>query len=453
MIPQKNLNKQTRQGKRLCALLVIIICFSVVTARSQGLVIERDTVSTEGLCIAGETVACVHITANKSLPLVFASELDPDINNIVTQRKAGSNIIYSLVLPTIYIDEDVIDETVYDNRILEISCYSLFPVAVELSLALKPKETRRYIVKAQECYSKRYQEASELFQKGLYTEAGKKYMEAKQCFDMPPDENIAQKIAVIDSIILLRKIANESFDILDYNNALISYNKIITYNQDDIFVIRRVSECITQISQMCSKYFSTAEIFYNDHNYVNAKSLYEKIIENKCDEFYYKTSLERLTAIDDIKQHSTVLSYIWSKTTPIGLSIGGYKDMKTSGYFTIRTNTDLFEMLRSNYDKVKKSEINVSFGWTFRPVKVQYAPWLFLGPGYTGVGGYIYDEDHPENKPASKFYNAISPEIGLLYKIGPVALRYNFQYRFAFKKEQEEYIGKTAHVLGIGFCF
>jgi tetratricopeptide (TPR) repeat protein len=450
MITQKFLKKQVRQGKRLC--MSVIICFSVVTARSQGLVVERDTISTEGLCIAGETAACLHITANKSIPLAFASELDPDINSIVTQRVAGANIIYSFVLPTIYIDEGVADETVYNNRIVEISCYSKFPVAVELPLALKQKETRRYIVKAQECYSKIYQEAFDLFQKGSYTEAGKKYMEAKQCFDMPPDENIAQKIAIIDSIVLLRKIANESFDLLDYNNALHAYNKIITYNQDDIFAFRRISECITRINQMCSKYFSNAEIYYNDHNYVDAKSLYEKIIENKCDGFYYKTALDRLAEIDDIKQRSTVLAYQWAEETPIGFSIGGYKDRKTSGYFTLRTNTYLFEALRSSNNKAKRPEINVSFGWTFRPVKVKYTPWLFLGPGYTGVGEYIYAEGKTDN-PESKFYHAISPEIGMLYKIGPVALRYTFQYRFALKKETEDYIGKIAHVFGIGFCF
>ena len=34
-----------------------------------------------------------------------------------------------------------------------------------------------------------------------------------------------------------------------------------------------------------------------------------------------------------------------------------------------------------------------------------------------------------------------------------IALRYTFQYRYAIEKDTEDYIGKTRHVFGVGFCF
>ena len=70
-----------------------------------------------------------------------------------------------------------------------------------------------------------------------------------------------------------------------------------------------------------------------------------------------------------------------------------------------------------------------------------------------GVESYDITDDSDDNNPTFKIYSAISPEVGLLGKIGPIVLRYTFQYRFAISKEYEDKIKSTRHVFGIGFCF
>jgi hypothetical protein len=73
--------------------------------------------------------------------------------------------------------------------------------------------------------------------------------------------------------------------------------------------------------------------------------------------------------------------------------------------------------------------------------------WLFFGGGYTDVGKW------EKGKTDFLHHGAISPEIGILGKLGPVVLRYTFQYRFALENEYQDIIGKNAHVFGLGICF
>jgi tetratricopeptide (TPR) repeat protein len=434
---------KTISGKSLFLLLTILLCFSNFRAISQKLTVERDTVSTSGLCTVGETDACVIIVADTLLQLTFESSMDAKVE-IVSKRVTGPSVQYLLRFPTGYI---------YANRVLEI----MSPVANSVEIEdfdLQPKESRIYNVFAPRCYLETYKEALEMFRKGLYPESKEKYKEAAKCFDVPVDENTASKIIIIDSIQLLKKIADKSFEIADYDNALTRYSKILEYNHEDAAVAMRYAECNAQKDQVCIKCFTDAEKYFNQNEVERAKKLYEQVIAKGCGTYYYQISTDRLNTIEEKVQPTTAITYEWAETTPIGISAGAYRDRKTGGFFTFQTNIDLFESLRSNYSKAKRPEVDVAFGWTLRPVKKHVPVWIFFGPGYTGVGEYIYaDEDSSEEKPKFKFYHAISPEIGLLAKIGPVALRYTYQYRFAIKKETENYIGINRHVIGVGFCF
>jgi tetratricopeptide (TPR) repeat protein len=421
-------------------LLLTILCFCNFPAMSQKLIVERDTLSTSGLCTVGETDACVIITADTLLHLTFESSMDSKVD-IVSKRQIGSAMQYLLRFTTGYI---------YSNRILEI----ISPIAASVEIDdfnLQAKESRNYIVSAPRCYLNTYKEALELFRKGSYTESKEKYKQAAKCFDVPLDENTANKISIIDSIQLLKKIADKSFELADYDNALSRYQKILNYNQEDEVVAIRYAECVAQKDQLCIKYFADAEKYFNQNNRKRAKQLYEQVILKGCGTYYYQISTERLNTIDEKDQPTTVLTYEWVESVPIGISVGGYRDLKAGGFFTIQTNIDMFETLRSNYDKAKRPEIDVAFGWTLRPIKKHIPVWIFFGPGYTGVGEYIYEDT--SEKPKLHFYHAISPEVGLLLKIGPVALRYTYQYRFAIKKETEDYMKTTQHIFGLGFCF
>ncbi|GHT54625.1 hypothetical protein FACS189446_4710 [Bacteroidia bacterium] len=118
----------------------------------------------------------------------------------------------------------------------------------------------------------------------------------------------------------------------------------------------------------------------------------------------------------------------------------------------------MFELLRTNKNETVRPELNISFGWTLKLVK---PVWLLFGPGYTGVGKYAVDEqkeNSTEDDLSLKIKHAVSPEAGLLCKLNlskkiGLALRYTFQYRFALDKADIDYIGKTRHVFGVGFCF
>jgi hypothetical protein len=148
-----------------------------------------------------------------------------------------------------------------------------------------------------------------------------------------------------------------------------------------------------------------------------------------------------------------VIAYEFSPSAPFGITTGAYKEKIFSGYFSIRFNADLIESMRKNYDKGKKSELDVSAGWT--TMKITTVPiWGFFGIGYTGVAEWDYGDTASESeKPTFRVFSAISPEIGILGKLGPVALRYTFQYRFALNKDRQDYIGRFGHVFGLGFCF
>ncbi|MDR0725108.1 MAG: hypothetical protein LBF59_03745 [Prevotellaceae bacterium] len=429
-------------NKNFFLMLTILLCLCNFRAMSQKLIVERDTISIQGLCTVGETDACVIIVADSLLRLTFESSMDAKVD-IVSKREIGPAVQYLLRFPTGYI---------YANRVLEI----MSPVASSVEIEdfnLQTKESRTYIVTAPRCYLETYKEALELFRKGSYAESKEKYLQATRCFDVPLDENTANKIAIIDSIQILRKIADKSFEIMDYENAIINYRKILNYNQEDEAAAIRYAECASQKDQVCIKYFADAEKYFNQNEFQRAKKLYEQVIAGGCITFYYQTSLERLNTIEDKQKSNTVITYEWANTVPIGISTGKYRDRKTGGFFTFQTNPDFFESLRSNYAKAERPEIDVAFGWTIRPVKERVPVWIFFGPGYTGVGEYIYKDENTSDKPTLSFYHAISPEIGLLGKIGMVALRYTFQYRFALKKETENYLGKTQHIIGVGVCF
>ena len=343
--------------------------------------------------------------------------------------------------------------------------------SLEQEVSLTPKQQKEYFIqdeskKTLDCYYQLTKEAEELFQDQLYLEAKTKYILSKECFDSRDEVEINTKIALIDSIVKLRTQANIDFDLANYKEAIDGYNKIISLNRRDYYVQERLNESRKRYGESCSLYFNNAESCYINGDYKSARELYNKIIDQDC--YQAEIASSRINAIDnkekDKAQKAFVLNYEISKTTELGFSIGKYKENKSNGYFTLRTNADTFESIRSEEENLTP-ELNISFGWTLKPIKRKDVPvWLFFGPGFTGIGKFLAVEPEIENRDAREsnatereleleICTAVSPEIGVLGKIGPLALRYTFQYRFAIQKEHEVYIGKTMHIFGLGVCF
>ena len=426
---------------------------------------------------SGGIQAGVIISCSNALQLNFSSNVDKAVDVYKKEEKGGSRFYYLRFIIGKYKGAS------YDNRVLEVSAQNFLPL--KLNLDLKPSESKWYEIYDPNatvgvgCFYQYYNEGVELFKKALYQEAQEKYKLSMECNDAPPDLNVKEKIANIDSILSLRKTGDYYFDMLHFKEASNCYQKIISYNKDDQYAIMRNNESNIKLMDNCNNYFNNAEDYFTNGKYDEAKKLYEFVLQQSCPKSIEANT--RLTEINnhlrDRKQRAQVIMYEFglgsgipktpntlnSPNTPIGISVGKYKEGKVSGYFSIRMNPEIFKAIQQNSDTTARPELNISFGWT---IKVYKPVWIFFGPGYTGVGEWYNGIDKKRN---FRIDNAISPEIGLLGKIGPVALRYTFQYRLALGTRDNEnndiytkndatlpirnYIGYVSNVLGIGFCF
>ena len=273
---------------------------------------------------------------------------------------------------------------------------------------------------------------------------------------------INQKIKDIDSILLWKNIMNEADKRRDYQKVFEMCYHILSLNIEDKNVRQRMYDVkfiIEEEKKHCQTDFEIAEAYRKEKDYEKATETYQKIIDSHCDDS--PLAVKKLYALDGYKYLPQVLTYeceVSQLNTFIGFSAGKYmSDKKVRGYFTLRLAPSLFEMIGKNVSEGKKPEFDASFGLTkkiYRPV------WCFFGVGYTGVVKTSDEINEKDGKIKQKYQllHAASPEIGILLKVPfskkiGMAVRYTFQYRFAIKKEDIDYIGRMNHVVGLGFCF
>jgi tetratricopeptide (TPR) repeat protein len=349
----------------------------------------------------------------------------------------------------------------YEPKEISIHVNGFDHLILEFAQRLRANQHLKYFVfdpdsTIVDCYNQLAREGMSLFRSGFYNEARGKYESVKLCSNIPIENDVDNQIARIDSILMWMTFGEVAYSTSNFLEAIRQYQKIFTKNPDDKFTEKRLHECLVYQTERCRVNFETAEKYFDDRDYVNAESLYKKVIELQCANGQY--AIQRIREIYNLKLLSKVLTYELAKDVPIGLSYGKYKYNKPGGYITLRLNKEVFEAARSNLDSVDRPELNMSFGWTIKIVK---PVWIFFGPGYTGVGKYVEDKTDPvknEENLKLNISHALSPEIGIVCKI-PLAekigitLRYTFQYRFAMNKAEIDYIGKTRQVFGAGLCF
>jgi len=430
--------------KLLFLLWIMGVNLSVI---SQNLIVEQDF-KRSGDCPSPESEACVTITANKSLKLSFTSNVD-SVLDIAFKKQAGQNMEYTLFFPT--------DRLEYFDRILTVHCLSVASAeSVQIPLLLGPKESEFYYVSLAECYKTHYERGLLLFKQCSYDNAKEVLKKAQdECFDAPKNDDVKNKIAVIDSIMKLRKTAKESYEMLDYKKAEEYYQIIHSLNNDDGFAEEKYIECRNESINLCNLYLLNARNYNSSHEYDKSQLLYKKVNENQCsfeaeegDGTHTEQGENEFDKEEKKKREiSRVLTYEWSWRAPFGFSYGSYKDKKVSAYFTILFNADVF----MNTKAKNMPEFDLSFGLTARPVNNKYTPfWLTMGAGYTGSFG--------KYGVSSKFHHSVSPEIGILIKIpfgrdpkSGLAIRYNFQYRIPIFSNG--IIPPCNHSVGLGFCF
>lgn len=443
----------------------LVLPFYAFSQRS----LEIQDVSTGMNVFSGkDTEAGIVISAPLTIPLTFESTHDKVVD-VFNKEIKGEEQLYYIRFNT---------GKRYRGRKLTIITNDYLPLTIIAEL--EPKELKQYKIIDPDaefvygCYYEYRKRGTEFFQKCMYDEAKEQYLIAKECSDCPENANLDELIANIDSIFLYQKQADEAYELLDYRKSSVLYSKILTLNPSDAQASQKRYESITKYSNDCQKYFDMAEVYKTNGEYDKALELYDKIVSENCGNALVASSEAKKIRIlmNSRKQRVKVYAYEYSKNTPIGITTGSYKNKKVGGYFSLSVHQDLFKAFQKDYAEVEKPELNVSFGWTINPVS-SFPVWIFFGPGYTGIGEFVdkngdryigeeeeegvesYDttDDSDDNNPTFKIYSAISPEVGLLGKIGPIVLRYTFQYRFAISKEYEDKIKSTRHVFGIGFCF
>ena len=331
---------------------------------------------------------------------------------------------------------------------------------------MQPKEGRKYQLSDPDkttlgCYYQMTKEAGTFFQAALYNEARLRYEDAKKCTNIDEEQknNLDEQIERLDTIIATRKLADNHFEAHNFDAARNAYIQVFSYNRDDYYVMEQVISCQQKLSENGTIYFDNANAFFKRGKYQKAIDEYQKIIDQACPDVVTANQriLKAQQIIDGKLNREKVILYDFdtSARAYLGFSYGKYKMRKAGSYLTLRFNPQLFKTIRDKNTLDAEPELDFSFGWT---VKIVKPVWIFFGPGYTGVGNYEEVDDRDENGADIKkleltLGHAVSPEIGLLGKIGPVAVRYTFQYRVAINNEQADMIGKMRHMIGVGYCF
>jgi len=447
-------------------LLYILLFASVGSLFAQRTLERREKTETLSVFVdkdpavdaAGGAQAGAVISCPITLNLSFSSNVDRTVDVYKTEERGDVRFYYLRFIVGRYRGAS------YNNRILEVTASGFVPL--RFGLELQASESKSFEVFDPNatvgvgCFYQHFNEGVEFFKKALYDEAREKYRLSMECTDMPADVDMSGKIRDIDAIQVLRIDADKYYDQLLYKDAMECYQKVVALNVDDEYAQSRAREAERRYTDNCKVYYDGAELHFANGNYAEAKRLYEMVVATSCPKA--TEAGIRLVNIEKIEydrnKRIQVIAYEFSPGTsdqlvmPIGLTAGAYKEKKFSGYFSFHVSTSVFAAMQKDYEKSEKTEFNVSAGWT--TMKISTIPlWGFFGIGYTGVSKWDWDDLSESGKPTFYVRDAISPELGVLGKLGPVVLRYTFQYRFALNKNEQDEIGKMRHVFGLGICF
>ena len=400
---------------------------------------------------AGGGQAGTIISCPVTLNLSFSSNVDRTVDVYKTEERGGVRYYHLRFIVGRYRGSN------YGNRILEVAAPGFTPL--KFNLELQPSESKSFEIFDPNatvgvgCFYQHFNEGVELFKKALYSEAREKYRLSTECTDMPSDVDMTLRIRDIDSILVWRTEGDKSHEKSLFKDAMTYYQKIVSYNIDDEYAQNRAKDSENKYAANCRVNFEGAELHYANGDYADAKKLYEMVVMSSCPratEANIRLVHIRKIEADHNKRIHAIL-YEYQNGAPIGITAGGYREQKFSGYVSLRLSPSLFAAMQKDYDNSEKTEFSVSAGWT--TMKLQIPVWGFFGLGYTGVSDWDWNDLTDEGNPTFRIHNALSPEAGLLGKLGPIALRYTFQYRFALENDPDDYIGKVRHVFGVGFCF
>ena len=462
---------------------IVLMCMLLIgsMANAQGVLEIKDISHPNDVYSTDGDGAAVRIRCHESIPLTFSSTMDKDANPFYVDLQ-GSDSVYYIAFPT---------GNRYRGRELSIVARGYAPLYIQLDL--QPKQLLTYQITDPNalvdagCYREHRNKGVLEIKNGNYEEAKNQFVIAQDCSDVDKEEN-DKNIALTDSLMMYRNLADEAYKLLDYYKAAEYYTKVLELNPVEAFSTDRKNACVQAFTEECFTLFTKAEYYFNERDYEKAKTLYEQVIAKECPN-NIAISTERLNTINSLarakRDHSRVFTYEWRKDVPIGFSDGGYNMHKVGGFFQMDFNSRVFDAIRGDcrYGDKKFAELNVAFGWT---IKIANPVWIHFGPGFTGKMYYgTYKDDHypvkgygeselldvkkmgedlalPKSEIPSSYEDGwkksniafgISPVVGITAKYSFFAIRLTYQYRWSVQSKLQDFMERSRLSFGVGVAF
>lgn len=443
--------------------LISISCFS----QQQQLTVSDITPERSVYPCQDRQEALVVIHCPEDFELEFRSNVDRELD--VVRMQDGSEKVYNIVFKTKE------EGTSFNGRVLYIMAPSFKKVFLPLELEAKMK--KEYLIS--DPYSAlrgpfyiSLEKGNELFESGMYNQAKDQYYKAQRCPEyLDVDNAIDEYIELCDSMIVWTAIVDSAEAQGDYYCAKDYLSMMVTKNTRCMVLRERYHSIISYYNARCSADMTVGEKYMDDRCYDKAKEVYQNAIAMRNPQM--GNAELRLHEIEMVLQKKTYRTraffYQYTTDCPIGFMFAGCPPVGsgTGGYFSLSFNKQCIDLVTNANTQFETPtldyEVGVSLGMTM-PIFKSYIHAFFSPISYTG-GGYskvqINEEDaSPMDVERMRdqdihWYNAVSPEVGLIVKYWHVALSYKFQYQYWIGKCDglKDMLGVTRHSIGIGFAW
>lgn len=455
-------------------LFVGLLCSATVVFSQKKLSIKDVTPELSVYPCQDRYEALVVIRCSEEFELEFKSNVDKELN--ITREKEGSEAIYNIVFKTRE------EGTSFKGRMLSIMAPSFDKLY--LPLELKQKEKKEYIVSdpyssLRSIFYTSLEKGNELFSVGMYDQAKDQYHIAQRCPEYKDFENrIDEYITLCDSMTYWTAIVDTAEARGDYYRAK-AYLEKMSYKNTNCTTLRERYYNIQQAyATRCNADMANGLQYMLDGYYEKAKKTFQNAVDMRSPRTgEAELKLHEIEKLTFKKTNRTrTFFYQYTDNLPLGFTYANCNPTKTGGYFSMGLNKQCFDLLTNvnkTYSDVRLDyEVAVSAGWVvpiFRSyVFANFTPFSYSGGGYSltkvGNAGNTDNGQYGSNSETNvipflnqniQWYNAVSPEIGIIVKYWHVALNYKFQYRYWIGQNENmvSRLGSTSHSIGIGFAW
>jgi len=220
--------------KRLLLGLFLVLSSSVVVLSQKTMIVQDDDLGLAVVrCDDNETVVIVR----SPLELTFESTMDKTVDIYNTEQESGFNKYY-LKFSTL---------PKYRGRKLKIKSFGFDTYTHSLDLVAKTP-VGVYVFDPNgaiglEDWRKHTNKGDSLFFICLYEDARIKYLDALDCSDLPEDNVVAKKIEDAMNCAESRRTADNYYNNQDWLNAKTNYEKVIALNGFDTHSQYRIDQC------------------------------------------------------------------------------------------------------------------------------------------------------------------------------------------------------------------